>query len=106
MSLSFKRDEIQNFGAFMGRHVTVTLDSSYPSNGYKIEPEDVGLGSLDHIIVMDSLIGNGYLAEWDGLYKKLVVHQVGSTNSMLGTAPSGTDLSGIEVNLLCLSNER
>ncbi len=103
MSLTLNVGNIQRMGSKLARVVLATFDNSYPSGGYKIEPEDVGLEHLEHVQVMDTIVAGGYCVGWDGANNKLKVYYVGSTNSPLAEIPAGTTaLNGVDVGLMCI----
>jgi hypothetical protein len=61
-----------NPGDRMSARVTVAFDSSYPTGGESLTPEDLALGEIDILLAGPH---NGYVFEYDYTNKKLMVFQ-------------------------------
>lgn len=73
---------------------TVTLDSSYPTNGEPVTPADFGLERLWDLHIQ----ARGYVAVWDGAgattSKVLLYRQTAATSALI-EVPNATDLSTV-----------
>jgi len=77
----------------------VTLDNSYPTGGYQITPEQLGLREILHV---EAGMAGGYAFEWDYANSKLKVMRFDYDASGDGPAievPAGTNLSGVTVRV-------
>jgi hypothetical protein len=99
MAATVTVDAVQYEGFNRVTRSRVTLDSSYPTGGYTITPNQLGLGAIDFVLVADRL---GYTFDWDYANNKLLVYQGDNTNA--AAAP------GIQVanatNLSAVTNVR
>lgn len=80
------------------RLVDVTLDSSYPTNGYALSAAQLGLSKVRAVIVASHPAG--YVLEYDAANSKLKVYRTNVTGAQLGEVPAATSLTGIVVHLL------
>jgi len=68
-----------------GKHLTtiwdLTGDTSYPSNGYSIVPQSVGLSTIREVHLCGGNAAwcqGGYMAQFDKVNSKIVVTQAGA----------------------------
>jgi hypothetical protein len=77
----------------------ITLDSSYPTGGYLLQPGDVGL-SLS-IELLASHPAGGYAFEYDQPTSKLKVYRIGAAlSNPLSEVPAATNLSAVKVRVV------
>lgn len=79
------------------RAVDVTLDNSYPTGGYALTPQQLGLGSggaIEHVNVMGT--ADGYLYKWNPATNKLMVFQGDNANA---AAAPGTEVANASAAL-------
>jgi hypothetical protein len=95
MAATVTVDAVQYEGFNRVTRSRVTLDSSYPTGGYTITPNQLGLGAIDFVIANDRL---GYSFDWDYTNNKLLVYRGDNANA--SPAPgvqvsNGADLSAV-----------
>jgi hypothetical protein len=88
----------------------VTLDASYPANGYAITPANVGLRTIEGVMFVGSNLAagsGGYILEWDVVNGKLLVFW--PTNATPSEGPgvqvtAATDLHTVGQRCVFLGN--
>lgn len=80
------------------RLVDVTLDASYPTNGYALSAQQLGLTKVRAVIVTSHPAG--YVMEYDATAAKLKVYRTNTTGAALSEVPAATSLTGVLVHLL------
>ena len=78
----------QHVGALRMRIVDVTWDTSYPTGGEALTPEDVG---LEQIVSFVAEPRAGIVAEWQS--DKLLAYWSGTAGSALDEVTNGTNLA-------------
>src|SRR5487761_2240169 len=83
---------------------TVQLDSSYPTGGYAIAPDTVGMVEIIGAAVIGvpyaSISDAGYVFDWDPITGKLVVFWASpAVSKPLAEVSDGTNLSAVSVVL-------
>lgn len=81
-------------GGIGRRHqVSVSFDTSYTAGGEALTAADVGLGSIDEVVVRDAVTESGYVVDYDPANGTLVVYEGGGAGAPLAEVAGGTDLS-------------
>jgi hypothetical protein len=82
------------------RLADITLDASYPANGYALKASDFGLSSIEAIIAPHTA---GYDFEWDAPSSKLKAYRVGSGFSLpLAEVGATTSLASVTLRAIVI----
>lgn len=82
------------------RVADITLDGSYPSNGYALKASDFGLTSIEAILAPHTA---GYDFEWDGVNSKLKAFRVGAAFSLpLAEVAATTSLATVTLRAIVI----
>lgn len=82
---------------------TVLLDSSYPTGGEAITANQLGLGTIQGVLVAGNAAGYG--AEWVAADNKLKMYHVDNNaagDSAMIEVPDETDLEAVTVTVLAI----
>lgn len=83
MALGFASPTLNDIDAAHARLVDITLDNSYPTNGWAVTPANFGLTEIITIFPMNA---NGYDIQWDGTASKLKVYSAAGTELVNASA--------------------
>ena len=81
LTIAVQKSKYFNGFGFKAKDVKITFDSTYPSGGWPVTAANVGLTSIDHVILPGTCYG--YAIEWDYTNGKIV-----------GYASAGTVMTG------------
>jgi len=106
LNIQLLADGRQTGGGFTAVIGTIDFDSSYPTGGEAIAATDLGLNTLDMLIVGQRF---GYSIEWDKANAKLLVYQTpiivsaATTASFAGVVPAALVEASDTKDLLAVS---
>ena len=82
-------------GRYWSTIVDITLDSSYPTGGYSIQPKDVGMGLtiFGMEVIGGNATANGRKAHWDTANGKLMLAQDAGAAGAMAEVPNATNVS-------------
>lgn len=86
-----KRSKFMNMYAIVA---DVTLDASYPTGGYQLDPAPFGLTTFDFVLPSSN---KGYIAEFDHTTGKMLIHSASTTQ-----VTNGTSLATVKIRVLAM----
>lgn len=79
----------------------ITGDSSYPTGGYAITPQQLGFSTQIYFAVENNAVG--YETRWDNVNNKLMFFDTGaSANAVLNETAAATNVSTVTTRLFAL----
>jgi len=81
------------------RIVTVTLSSSYPTNGESLTATDLGFERIAMVVVGSDANTGGYIPQYDYTAEKLLMYEAGADAAQLDEVANTTDLSAEVVRI-------
>lgn len=102
LSRSYQRESV-GLDQFRVNIIDVTFDSSYPTGGEALTPEDCGMQSIE--AVLPQLGDTGYVVLYDRTNEKLLAYMGDNNNASDGPlieVANTTDLSTLDVRILVI----
>lgn len=100
MAVTINVKKQSKLGTLHANVADITLDNSYPTGGYPINPASVGLDSIDVMVISASV---GYLFDFDHVNSKLKVFVTGaSAGAVLNQVTGGVNLAAVALRVLAI----
>lgn len=100
MGISYTKQSHRWIATQRVQTVEATFDGSYTSGGEDLVASDAGLGSIDHVDVVEGTTAKGYVVRWDNANGKVQAFESSADGSPLDeVAASKSDLNNETIEL-------